>query len=121
MDMFALASDTEQMPLSVLEAMAAGLPVASTAVGDVALMLAPENRPLVVPRNDAALGAALARLAADPAWRRAIGTANRAKAARDYDHRVMLHAWSTLLTEPETCGSGAAAPAGSRDSVPGLS
>ena len=35
MDMFSLSSDTEQMPLSVLEAMAAGLPVAATAVGDV--------------------------------------------------------------------------------------
>ncbi len=113
MDIFALASDTEQMPLSVLEAMAAGLPVAATAVGDVARMLAAENRPLVVPRDDAALAAALARLAGDAAWRRALGAANRAKAARDYDHRVMLHAWSTLLTaDPAMAGGPAPVMAG---------
>ena len=43
-DLFALSSDTEQMPLSVIEAMAAGLPVVGTDVGDVRLMLAPEMR-----------------------------------------------------------------------------
>ena len=34
-DVFALSSDTEQMPNAVLEAMAARLPVASVDVGDV--------------------------------------------------------------------------------------
>ena len=62
-DVFALPSDTEQMPLSVLEAMAAGLPVVSTDVGDVRAMVAEENAPLLVPKDDAAL-AALDRLIA---------------------------------------------------------
>jgi glycosyltransferase involved in cell wall biosynthesis len=96
-DLFALSSDTEQMPLTVLEAMAAQLPVAATDVGDVATMLAPENAPHVVPRDDAALGAALGRLAADGALRRTVGAANRAKAARDYDQAVMFAAWGEML------------------------
>ena len=53
-DIFALSSNTEQMPNSLLQAMAAGRPVASVDVGDVARMVAPENRDLIVPRDDEA-------------------------------------------------------------------
>ena len=35
-DIFALSSDSEQFPISLVEAMAAGLPAVATAVGDVA-------------------------------------------------------------------------------------
>jgi glycosyltransferase involved in cell wall biosynthesis len=96
-DLFALSSDTEQMPLSVLEAMASGLAVAATDVGDVATMLATENRPFVVARNAAALAEAMAELLADPARRRAIGAANRARAERDYDQETMFQAYAALF------------------------
>jgi glycosyltransferase involved in cell wall biosynthesis len=96
MDVFALSSDTEQMPLSVLEAMAAGLPVATTAVGDVAAMLAGENAPFIVECTAAALAGALSRLAADAALRRDIGAANRSR-ARAYDQSSMFLAWGELL------------------------
>ncbi len=55
-DVFALSSDTEQMPLSVLEAMAAGLPVVATDVGDVRAMVAPGNARWLCAREDGALG-----------------------------------------------------------------
>jgi len=96
-DLFALSSDTEQMPLSVLEAMASGLAVASTDVGDVAAMLAAENRPFVVARNAAALAEAIAALLADPQRRQAIGAANRARAGHDYDQETMFRAYATLF------------------------
>lgn len=98
-DLFALSSDTEQMPLSVLEAMAAGLAVAATDVGDVRAMLASANAPYVVATDEAALAGALAGLLADPAARAAIGAANRAKAARDYARETMIATWREILMQ----------------------
>ena len=96
-DLFALSSDTEQMPLSVLEAMAAGLAVAATDVGDVASMLAGANRPYVVAQDAASLAGAMAALLADPALRRRIGAANRAEAERNYDQERMFQAYAALF------------------------
>lgn len=96
-DMFALSSDTEQMPYSVIEAMAAGLPLAATAVGDVADMVAAENRPFVVAPDDDAFAGSLRSLLRDAALRKQIGKANRAKAERDYDESAMFAAYQTLF------------------------
>jgi glycosyltransferase involved in cell wall biosynthesis len=96
-DIFALSSDTEQMPMSVLEAMAAGLPVAATDVGDVRLLLARENAGLVAPPDEGALAAALLALAADPARRLALGAANRARAEQEFDQKDMFRAWTELF------------------------
>nr|WP_294507702.1 glycosyltransferase [uncultured Rhodopila sp.] len=96
-DIFALSSDTEQMPLSLLEAMAARLPVAATDVGDVRLMLAAANQGFVVQKDAAALGDALLRLVREPDLRRAIGAANRARAEQEYDQEGMFAAWASVF------------------------
>jgi glycosyltransferase involved in cell wall biosynthesis len=101
-DVFALSSDTEQMPLSVLEAMATGLPVAATMVGDVPQMVGEANRPFLCARDDAALAAALRPLLADAALRRRVGEVNRAKAEHDYDELTMFKAYAALLAAPAT-------------------
>jgi L-malate glycosyltransferase len=99
-DIFALSSDSEQFPISLVEAMAAGLPAVATAVGDVAQMVADDNRPLIVAAEDeAAFAAALDSLAERPDLRRAIGRANREKAAAEYDEGGMIERYARLYEE----------------------
>jgi glycosyltransferase involved in cell wall biosynthesis len=94
-DVFALSSDTEQMPISLLEAMASGLPAVCTDVGDVRKMLAPENHDFVTGLNEAAFADGLARLLAAPLA--AIGGANRARAAAEFEEKKMFSAYAELL------------------------
>jgi glycosyltransferase involved in cell wall biosynthesis len=95
-DLMAVSSDTEQMPLAVLEAMDAGLPVASTDVGDLRNMLAPENRMFVV-SSDEALSAALRQLVADAELRRRLGAANRARARSEFSLDGMCASYRRLF------------------------
>lgn len=97
LDIFAMSSDTEQMPISLLEAMAAGRPVAATAVGDIATMLPDVGRRFVTPCDASALAQALLELVGDPALRRQLGDANQAKARQEFGLTDMLARWSSLL------------------------
>lgn len=99
-DIFALSSDSEQFPISLVEAMAAGLPAISPAVGDVAGMVARENAPLITRAGDeAAMSTALARLCDDADLRARVGAANRVLAVREYDEATMVARYAALYAQ----------------------
>jgi glycosyltransferase involved in cell wall biosynthesis len=98
-DVFALSSDSEQFPISLIEAMAAGLPCVTTNVGDCATMVSDANRPFVTAVDDTAFASALARMCAEPQTRQLLGAANRAKALAEYDERAMIARYRTLYDD----------------------
>lgn len=97
LDAFLISSDTEQMPVALLEAMACALPVASTDVGDVRAILPREAGAHVVPPDSAALGQALASLLTDRPRAHTLGRANRAHVEREFTFEGMVTAYRTLL------------------------
>jgi len=83
----------------VLEAMDAGLAVASTNVGDVRHMISAENQPYIVNGSDRELGAAMRALVMGTAARKAAGAANKRRLRQNYQADDMVAAHKKLMLE----------------------
>jgi glycosyltransferase involved in cell wall biosynthesis len=90
-NLFVLSSLTEGISLTLLEAMASGLPVVATRVGGNPEVVADGATGLLVPAGDPqALAAALVKLWRDPTARLALGQAGRRRAEEHFDIRRMV-------------------------------
>lgn len=99
-----LASRWEGLPLVVLEAMRAGLPVVATDVGGIPEAVSHGETGLLVPPGDArALAAALARLLADPDLRARLGAAGRRRYEERFGHEAMVDRTLAVYREVAGC------------------
>jgi glycosyltransferase involved in cell wall biosynthesis len=107
MDVFALTSRSEGMPLAVLEAWAAGLPVVASRVGGVPELVNPGVNGLMFEGDDeGALTAALRDLLSDPAMARRLGDAGRLLAESSYSLRRMAEEYQRHYLELLSSSSG---------------
>ncbi len=98
-DVFALSSKSEGLPLVVPEAMAAGLPIVTTAVGGLPSVVDHGSTGLLVPVDEAAMHGALAKLSVDHELARGMGRRGREIALSRYSHDRMVDAYLALYAQ----------------------
>ena len=89
---FVLLSDHEGMPISILEAMRAGLAIVASRLPGIEEMLAHEESALLVNNEAQAVADALSRLLREPQLRERLGRAARARYENEFDSRRMADA-----------------------------
>jgi glycosyltransferase involved in cell wall biosynthesis len=99
-DIFCLPSFAEGVPVVLMEAMAAGLPVVATRVAGIPELIRDEQSGLLVsPGRPDLLFAALRRLVESASLRRRIGTAGRARVETEFEVRSCARQLATLMDE----------------------
>ena len=104
-DISLLTSRSEASPNSLLEAMAAGVPVIATRVGGIPDLIADKHTGLLIPSDDSdALAGALLHLLAHPGLCRAYGQCGRERARREFRSDVILtkitQLYDALVVDP---------------------
>lgn len=103
-DLFVQPSLTEGISLSVIEAMAAGLPVIATAVGGIPETIGNGEAGILVPARDVgALTGAIVALARDPGRGASLAHAARQRAERCFSIDTMVRTYEALYLEQARC------------------
>jgi glycosyltransferase involved in cell wall biosynthesis len=98
-DIFAMSSIREGIPVALLEAMAHGLPIASTSVGGIPEVVTNDVDGLLCePSNPKALASIIARLIDSGTMRNQLGTAARNKVLSHYSLEYITDKWIELYT-----------------------
>lgn len=99
LDLFVVSSLHEALPLAVLEAMACGVPVVATPVGDLPEVVRDGETGILFPSQDTpALATALLSLAGDPQRRSAMGLAARETVLARYSLEAMVDSYVGLYS-----------------------
>jgi glycosyltransferase involved in cell wall biosynthesis len=100
MDVFVLSSDFEGNPLCVMEAMASGLPVVSTAVGGVPALLESGKQGLLVsPEDSHGLSESMTLLMQNHEARKLLGRAAARRAKEKFDVSNMVRAYEEVYEQ----------------------
>jgi glycosyltransferase involved in cell wall biosynthesis len=113
-DVFVSSSFREGLPVAVLEAMSAGLPVVGTAVGDMPQVVVEGTGFLVPPHEPEQLGEALNALLDDPALMKSLGAGAAARAATDYSPSTWVDRLVSVYNQAREPGSAGADSAARR-------
>ncbi len=97
-DIFINTSDIDNTPVSVIEAMALGLPVVSTNVGGIPYLIEEGRTGLLVPPNDPeAMAGRITGLLQDPVLAKKLSLAGREK-TKEFDWELLKYDWKKLLS-----------------------
>jgi glycosyltransferase involved in cell wall biosynthesis len=96
-DVYLNAPDIDNMPGSILEAFASGLPVVTTDAGGIPYIVRHEETGLMVPRGDhEAMAAAALRLLEDPALGGRLSACAFAECRRKYAPEAIFREWRSV-------------------------
>lgn len=103
LDVFVLSSDSEGMPLTLLEALASGVPAVATEVGGIPEVIESGVTGYLVPKGSAAfLAKRIVELLTDPAKAQALALAGRAMVHERFPAEKMVRAYEALYEEALT-------------------
>jgi L-malate glycosyltransferase len=98
-DVYVSSSHWEGLPVAILEAMSAGLPIASTSVGDIPKVVSSNSGILVPPRDIESLADAMIELACNPECRKQMSASAKDYVEKHHSPQIWIDQYISLYQE----------------------